>query len=95
MTRIVHLRRGAVGWFFEIVFYLFNLAMAVVTVSAVGQSGDILAAAQTELAKGIAGFGAATRVFMLLFVWMAGDLILGSLTLITRARKATIQESVE
>ena len=65
MTRIVHLRRGPVGWFFEIVFYLFNLAMAVAMIYALGRAGDILAAAETELAKGIAGFGAATRVFIL------------------------------
>ena len=29
MTRIVHFHRGPAGWIFEIVFYLFNLMMAV------------------------------------------------------------------
>jgi hypothetical protein len=93
MTKIVHLHRGPVAWFFEVVFYIFNLIMAAVMISAVVRSGDILAAAETELAKGIAGFGAAMRVFILLFVWMAGDLILASLTLITRTPKVTIQEN--
>jgi hypothetical protein len=92
MTRIVHFHRGVVGWVFELAFYLFNLIMAIAIISLIWRSGDILAAAETELAKGLAGFGAATKLFILLFVWMAGDLILGSLTVITRRRKALIEE---
>ena len=92
MTRIVHFHRGVAGWFFEILFYIFNLIMAIAIISVIGSSGDILAAAETAFAKGLAGFGAATRIFVLLFAWIVGDLILGSLTLISRSRKASIEE---
>jgi hypothetical protein len=92
MMRIVHFRRGPVGWFFEIVFYLFNLIMAIELIVLIARSGDILAAAETELARGVAGFGAAARLGLLLLTWVAGDLILGSLTIISRGRKALIEE---
>jgi len=92
MTKIVHFHRGIVGWFFEILFYLFNLVVAITIIAIVGRSGDILAAAESELAKGLAGFGAATKVFVLLIIWTAGDVILGSLTLITRGRKVSIEQ---
>ena len=52
-----------------------------------GRGNDLCPAAETELAKGIAGFGAATRVFILLFVWMAGDVILGSLPIKQKAHR--------
>jgi len=92
MARIVHFHRGVVGWFFEILFYLFNLAMLIAIISLVVQSDDILAAAETALARGLVGFGAATKVLVLLLAWVAGDVILGFLTLITRARKGAIEE---
>jgi hypothetical protein len=92
MARIVHFHRGVVGWFFEILFYLFNLAMLIAIISVVVQSDDILAAAETALARGLVGFGAATKVLVLLLAWVAGDVILGFLTLITRARKGAIEE---
>jgi hypothetical protein len=92
MTRIVHFHRGIVGSSFEIVFYLFNLVMLIAIITVIAQSGDILAAAETALARGLVGFGAATKVLVLLLAWVAGDVILGSLTLITRARKGAIEE---
>ena len=92
MTKIVHFRSGPAGWFFEIVFYLFNLMMALAIIVLTVRSGDILAAAETELAKGLAGFGAATKLFVLLLIWVAGDVILGSLAVISRGRKAAIEE---
>ena len=92
MARIVHFHRGVVGWFFEILFYLFNLAMLIAIISVVVQSGDILAAAETALARGLVGFGAATKVLVLLLAWLAGDVILGFFTLITRGRKAALEE---
>jgi len=92
MTRIVHFRRGPVGWFFEIVFYLFNLIMVVGIIVLIARSGDIVAAAETELARGLAGFGAATKLLVLLVLWVAGDVILGLLTVISRGRKASIEE---
>jgi hypothetical protein len=92
MARIVHFHRGVMGWSFEILFYLFNLVMAIAIISVIGSSGDILAAAETALSRGLAEFGAATKLFVLLFAWMVGDLILGSLTLISRSRIASIEE---
>ena len=76
----------------QIVFYLFNLMMLFEIIVLIARYGDILAAAETELARGVAGFGAATRLGLLLFIWAAGDLILGSLTIISRGRKALIEE---
>lgn len=92
MTRIVHFRRGPAGLVFEILFYLFNLIMVLAVISVIARTGDIIAAAESEFARGLAGFGAAAKTFTLLIVWMAGDVILGSLTVIARGRKATIEE---
>jgi hypothetical protein len=92
MTKVVHFRRGAAGWLFEVLFYLFNLVMAIAIVSLLARSGDIVAAAESELARGLAGFGAATKLVILLFVWMAGDLILGLLTVISRSRRGSIED---
>jgi hypothetical protein len=66
--------------------------MAIAIISLIGSSGDILAAAETALSRGLAELGAATKLFVLLFAWMVGDLILGSLTLISRSRIASIEE---
>jgi len=92
MARIVHLRRGAAGWVFEILFYLFNLVMLVAVLSVLARSGNILAEAEGALARGLAGFGAATRLLALLLAWTTGDVILGALTIITRSRTAVIDE---
>jgi hypothetical protein len=91
MAKIVHFHRGVVGWFFEILFYVFNVGMAIAIIAVIGSSGDILAAAETALTRGLAGFGAATKLFVILFGWTVGDVILGFLTLITRSRKASIE----
>jgi hypothetical protein len=92
MPRIVHFRRGAAGWLFEIVFYLFNLAMLVAVLLTIARSGNILAEAEGAIARGLAGFGAATRLFILVLAWTAGDVILGALTIIARSRTAVIEE---
>lgn len=92
MARIAHLRRGTVGWLFEILFYLFNLVMLIAVIAVIARSGNILAEAEGAIARGLAGFSAATRLFVLLFLWMAGDVILGSLTIIARSRKVVIEE---
>jgi hypothetical protein len=94
MTRIVHLRRGAVGWFFEIVFYAFNMVMIAWLLFAWAKFGSIEEAARPAV-KGLAEFGAAVGTLVALFVWMAGDVILGLLTLVIRERKATVQEQAE
>jgi hypothetical protein len=92
MARIVHLRRGPAGLLFEILFYLFNLVMLVAVIAVLARSGNILAETEGALARGLAGFGAATRLLALLLAWTTGDVILGSLTLIARSRTAVIDE---
>ena len=92
MARIVRFRRGPAGWVFEILFYLFNLVMLVAVLAVLARSGNILAETEGALARGLAGFGAATRLLVLLLAWTTGDIILGSLTIITRSRTAVIEE---
>ena len=92
MRRMVHFHRGVAGWFFEIAFYLFNLVMLVTLLVSLANSGDVLAAAEGALSRGIAGFGAAARVVVLLIVWVIGDVILALVTLIARGRKASIED---
>jgi hypothetical protein len=91
MTRVIHLHRGAFGWFFEIVFYVFNVVMVAWLFFTWAKIGHIEEIARPAI-KGLEELGAAVGILTGLFVWMAGDVILGLLTLVARGRKATFEE---
>jgi hypothetical protein len=95
MTGIVRWHRGAVGSFFEIAFYVFNIVMAAWLILALAKFGSADETATSEFIKAVAELGVAFRVLIVLFVWMAGDVILGLLTLVIRERKATFGEHSE
>jgi hypothetical protein len=95
MIRNLHLHRGAVGSFFEIAFYVFNIVMAAWLVLALAKFGSVEATPRSELVKAVAEFGVAFRILVVMFVWMAGDVILGLLTLVMRERKAGFEEHAE
>jgi len=91
MTRVLHFHRGAIGWLFEIIFYVFNVAMVAWLFFILAKIGNIEEVTRAAV-KGLEEFGAAVSTLMALFVWMAGNVILGLLTLVTRGRKATFDE---
>lgn len=72
-------KRGIIGWFFLLVFILWNLFMVLWIVSALSNAGGNAAAG------GIA-------FIILLFVWAAGSMVTGILALVTRGSKTIVKK---
>lgn len=81
------MHRGAIGSFFEIAFYVFNIVMAAWLFLALAKFGSAEATTKSEFIKAVAEFGVAFRILIVLLVWVAGDVILGLLTLVIRERR--------
>ncbi|MGX9178109.1 hypothetical protein [Mesorhizobium sp. BHbdii] len=71
-------------------FIIFNILMVLWLFSYWSKIGGMLD--QTEKAGG--AIGAAIGTGMLVFFWVAGDIILGLFTLMTRGKKILITEDV-
>ena len=96
MSQVVetHIRkRGFFGWFFLLLFWTFNALMAlwawvafsVICDQYVGASGQFGDARQAGTVIGGTIGGA-----VILFLWVAGAVILGLLALLTRGRKTVV-----
>ena len=85
-------KRGFFGWVFLVLFILFNLIMLF------WMWGGMSAATST-VANGAAeeagrAIGTAIGAGVILFVWVAGAIILGLFALLTRGRKTIVEETV-
>jgi beta-lactamase regulating signal transducer with metallopeptidase domain len=89
--------RTVVGKIFKWLFILFNLFMLLIMAVSCSASGEAIQNASNEAeyadaATAGATIGAGLATGMLLFVWLAGAVILGLFVLLTR-RKKTIEAS--
>lgn len=95
MTTVVqkHIRkRGFFGKIFKALFVLFNLAMALWVVVYLGSIGKMVdGAASSAEAAGVT-IGGTLGTGMLIFIWVAGTVILGLFTLLTRGNTVVITE---
>lgn len=88
-----HIRkRGFFGKLFKILFIVFNILMLAWVVSYWATIGQQVGASGSEAAKAGAAIGATLGTGMLLFFWVAGAVILGLITMLTRGETIVITE---
>ncbi|RMX61774.1 hypothetical protein [Roseibium alexandrii] len=96
MTRTVRTetrKRGFFGKLFKLAFILFNLAMAFWLVGYWMLLGEMdVSAAGAEAGRAIGGTIGTGLLFGL---WVAGDIILGLLVLLTRGSKVIVEEAIQ
>lgn len=95
ITRTEVRKRGVFGKLVKWSFVLFNVLMAVWLISYWGQVGDVYQEAGSEAGQAGAAIGGTIGTTLLLFVWLAGAVILGLLTLFTRGKVTIIEEKTE
>jgi hypothetical protein len=94
MTRIERRKRGMFGWLFLILFWTFNLVMAVWVIAAINVIGS--APVLTEGAERAgAALGAVVGFGIILSTWLAGNAILGLFVLLTRGNKVVVETTEE
>ena len=67
-------------------FIVFNVLMLVWLVGGVGAAGEGINTATTEAEKAGAAIGTALGAGLIIFLWVAGDIILGLFVLFTRPK---------
>jgi|SRR6516162_5207755 hypothetical protein len=94
MTKIIRKevrKRGFFGWVFLLIFLGFNVLMLVWLLDYWVQVGGLSYGSEAERVGH--GVGVMLGTSMLALLWMAGAVILGLLTLVTRGRKTYIEET--
>lgn len=97
MTRIVRTeryRRGIFGHLIKWVFIAFNLLM-VYALSQYWVGLGELERPASEAGRAGAAIGGTIGTGMIVFFWVAGAVILGLLTILTRGRKVIVEEERE
>jgi hypothetical protein len=97
MTTIVRTevrQRTVLGKIIKWAFILFNLLMLTWMLLACGTVTESMNAADSDAAQAGTAVGGAIASGMLLFVWMAGDVILGLFVLMTRGKRIIVDEAV-
>lgn len=90
MTTVVRTerrKRGVFGWIVLLAFWAFNLFMAWALLSGLTDTAGRTAALTSDAERAGAAIGTALGVGFILFVWMAGAVILGLFTWLTAGRK--------
>jgi hypothetical protein len=83
-------KRGFFGKLFKFLFIAFNILMVIWLFSYWGQIGGMMDGNKYERAG--AAIGATIGTGMLVFFWVAGDVILGLFVLLTRGQRILITE---
>jgi hypothetical protein len=86
-------KRGFFGWVFLLLFWAFNALMLWWLVAGLGAvSQTPVHSTAEESGRAIGGFIGGT---MVMFVWVAGAVILGLFALLTRGSKTIVEETVQ
>lgn len=85
-------KRGFFGWVFLILFILFNLFMLAWMIGGMSAATNTVVTGEAEQAG--RAIGTALGAGIILFIWLAGAVILGLFALLTRGRKTIIEETV-
>ena len=81
------LKRSLFGNIIKFSFIGFNLLMLWWMVVGVGGAAQSIESAGSEAAQAGAAIGTGLGAMMIIFIWVAGDVVLGVLTLLTRPKK--------
>ena len=80
-------QRSFFGKLIKWTFIGFNLLMLFWMIAGVGGATKHVAEATTEAEKAGGAIGTGLGAMMIIFIWVAGDVILGIFVLLTRAKK--------
>lgn len=86
-------KRGFFGWLFLIVFIAFNAFMAFGLFAGLNNASKLDASSDAERAG--QAVGAALGGGFILFIWLAGAVILGLFVILFRGKKIIVDEVVE
>lgn len=95
MSRIVRTevrKRGFFGKLVKLAFIAFNILMAVWVFGGLATLSDGAANLSNDYERAGFGAGAVMGMGALVFLWAAGDVILGLFVLFTRGKKTIIEE---
>lgn len=79
--------RTLLGKIVKYTFILFNVFMAWWLIAGVGGASEQVSEASSEAAKAGAAIGTGLGAFMVMTIWVFGDIILGLFMLFTRPKK--------
>jgi uncharacterized membrane protein SpoIIM required for sporulation len=79
-------QRSFVGKIIKWVFIGFNVLMLIWLVGGVGSASKQVANAGSDAAQAGAAIGTGIGAMFIIFIWVAGSIILGILTLLTRPK---------
>jgi membrane associated rhomboid family serine protease len=85
-------KRGFFGYLFKWLFIVFNVLMLIWLIAYWAQIGGMVSGLESDAEKAGGAIGATLGTSMLLFFWVAGAIILGLFTLLTRGRSVYITE---
>jgi hypothetical protein len=88
-------KRGVVGKLFKWTFILFNLLMGFWLFSYWGSVGELIDGQTSDAARGGGAIGATLGTSFIVFFWVAGAVVLGLFTLMTRGKKVITTEIVD
>jgi len=88
-------KRTLMGKIIKWSFICFNVLMLVWMLSTCAAVGDGINNAHSDAEQAGTAIGGAMASGMQIFIWMAGDVILGILVLLTRGKKMLVDEVVE
>jgi len=80
-------QRSLFGKIVKWIFIGFNILMLIWIIGGVGGASKQVAEAGNEAAQAGAAIGTGLGAMVLIFLWVAGDLILGIFVLLTRPRR--------
>lgn len=85
-------KRGFFGHVFKWLFIIFNVLMLLWLFAYWSKIGGMIDPSASQAEKAGGAIGAAVGTGMLVFFWVAGDIILGLFTLLTRGKRILITE---
>lgn len=91
MKRVETRKRGVFGTIFLWLFWAFNALMAFVTWRAVSTSSEMIGMQVTEAEKAASAIGSGAAVAVVIFIWLAGAVILGLFALLTRGKTVIVE----
>lgn len=80
-------KRNIIGKLIKWTFIAFNILMLIWFVVGIGGATKSVAEAGSEAEQAGAAIGTGLGAMMIIFVWVSGSVVLGILTLLTRAKK--------
>lgn len=85
-------KRGVFGWIVAVFFWAWNAFMTWCLISGLAKTSDHYLTIDSEAGRTGAAIGAAIGIGALLFMWVAGAVILGLMMIFTRGRRMMITQ---